>query len=48
MQPIDLSFLEFPGVRIKGEFYDSLDPDVLVQDILEIERRGDRRYLRPV
>ena len=41
MRPIDLHFLERPGIRIKGELYDSLDVDVLLQDLLEIDMPGD-------
>lgn len=37
MEPIDLRFLESPGVCIKGEIYGEMHPDVLLQDLIEVE-----------
>ena len=42
MKPFDLHFLERPGVRIKGTLYESLDADVLLQDLLEMEMPGGK------
>ena len=36
-QPVDLSFLEYPGVTVTGEVYDSMEPDFLLQDLVEVE-----------
>jgi hypothetical protein len=35
-QPVDLSFLEYPGVTVTGEVYDSMEPDFLLQDLVEV------------
>ena len=37
MTPIDLDFIRELGVLVKGEIFDSHNPDVLLQDLLEIE-----------
>ena len=43
MKPIDLSFLESDySVVVKGELFDSKDPVVLSEDLLEIDLQSGR------
>lgn len=43
MKPIDLSFLSaYPDVIVKGEIFNSKDPIVLSEDLLEIELPSGR------
>ena len=37
LQPIDTSFLEHPGVVVRGEIYSPDGEDVLLQDLIEVE-----------
>jgi len=42
MKPIDLSFLRYQGVVVRGEVFDSNESAVLLEDLIEVELPAGR------